>query len=101
MSFINIKGVIPPMITPFDENNKVDYGKFIENGMNLKARELYERVFPVNTAVTGKYGIAGLKYACDLLGFEGAYVRKPLIQLKDNEKIELEEILKVAKVYRG
>lgn len=45
------------MITPFDENNKVDYGKFIENGMNLKARELYERVFPLNTAVTGKYGI--------------------------------------------
>ena len=31
MAFINIKGVIPPMITPFDEDDKVDYGKFIRN----------------------------------------------------------------------
>ncbi len=69
-----------------------------EDGDFDKARELYERVFPVNTAVTGKYGIAGLKYACDLLGFAGGYVRKPLIQLKHNEKLELKEILKIAKV---
>ena len=79
----------------------IEVQKKFEEGNFEESRELYERVFPVNTAVTGKYGIAGLKYACDLLGFEGAYVRKPLIQLKDNEKIELEEILKVAKVYRG
>ena len=31
MSFISIKGVIPPMITPFDENDMVDYDKFIRN----------------------------------------------------------------------
>ena len=31
MLFINIKGVIPPMITPFDESDRVDYGKFIRN----------------------------------------------------------------------
>jgi len=52
----------------------------------------------VNSAVTGKYGIAGLKHACDLLGFEGGYVRKPLVQLKEQEKSELVEILKKAKV---
>lgn len=72
--------------------------KEFEAGNLEKARELYERVFPVNSAVTGKYGIAGLKYACDLLGFEGGYVRKPLIQLKEQEKSELVEILKKAKV---
>ena len=31
MAFINIKGVIPPMITPFDEDDRVDYGKFTRN----------------------------------------------------------------------
>jgi len=76
----------------------IEVQKRFEEGDFEKARELYEGVFPVNTAVTGKYGIAGLKYACDLLGFEGGYVRKPLIQLQDNEKIELEEILKKAEV---
>jgi 4-hydroxy-2-oxoglutarate aldolase len=76
----------------------VDVQKEFETGNLEKARALYERVFPVNSAVTGKYGIAGLKYACDLLGFEGGYVRKPLVQLKEQEKSELVEILKKAKV---
>jgi 4-hydroxy-2-oxoglutarate aldolase len=31
MVFIKIKGVIPPMITPFDEHDNVDYDKFIRN----------------------------------------------------------------------
>lgn len=67
-----------------------------EKGNNEKAMEIYERVFPVNSAVTGAFGIAGLKYACDLLGFEGGIVRKPLLQLKDEEKIKLKQILKDA-----
>lgn len=78
----------------------VEVQKEYEAGNLEKARELYERVFPVNSAVTGKYGIAGLKYACDLLGFEGGYVRKPLLQLKEQEKSELIEILKKAEVYK-
>lgn len=76
----------------------IDVQKYYEAGETEKAQELYERVFPVNSAVTGKYGIPGLKYACDLLGFEGGFVRKPLLQAKDNEKEELMKILKDAKV---
>ncbi|NYB73994.1 dihydrodipicolinate synthase family protein [Sedimentibacter hydroxybenzoicus DSM 7310] len=76
----------------------IDVQREFERGNIEKARELYERVFPVNSAVTGTYGIAGLKYACDLLGFEGGYVRKPLIQLKEHENTELIEILKKSKV---
>lgn len=76
----------------------IEIQKEFESGNTENARELYERIFPVNSAVTGKYGIAGLKYACDLLGFEGGYVRKPLLQLKENEKIELAEILKNAEL---
>jgi len=69
-----------------------------EKGNLEKAREIYERVFPVNSAVTGAFGIAGLKYACDLLGFDGGLVRKPLLQLKEDDKIKLKEILKNADV---
>ena len=74
----------------------IEIQRAFDDGNLEKAREIYERVFPVNTAVTGRYGIAGLKYACDLLGFEGAYVRRPLLQLKENEKAEVKEILKKA-----
>ena len=76
----------------------VEVQKEFEAGNVEKAREIYERVFPVNSAVTGKYGIAGLKYACDLLGFSGGLVRKPLLQLKDEEKSGLKDILIKAKI---
>jgi 4-hydroxy-2-oxoglutarate aldolase len=76
----------------------VDVQKEFELGNLDNARELYERVFPVNTAVTGTFGIAGLKYSCDLLGFEGGYVRKPLLQLKDEEKVKVKEILAKAQL---
>ncbi len=76
----------------------VDVQKEYDNGNDEKAREVYERVFPVNSAVTGKFGIAGLKYACDLLGFQGGYVRKPMLQITEDEKTALKEILSKAQV---
>lgn len=76
----------------------VDVQKEYDNGNIDKSRELYERVFPVNSAVTGPFGIAGLKYACDLLGFEGGLVRKPLLQITEDEKVKLKDILVAAKV---
>ena len=76
----------------------VDVQKEYESGNDDKARELYERVFPVNSAVTGKFGIAGLKYACDVLGFQGGFVRKPMLQITEEETASLKEILSKAKV---
>lgn len=76
----------------------VDVQKEFDKGNTEKAREIYERVFPVNAAVTGAFGIPGLKYACDLLGFNGGLVRKPLLQIKEDDKLKLKEILKDAQV---
>lgn len=64
-----------------------------ENGDHETARKTYVRVFPVNTAVTATYGVAGLKYACDLIGYEGGWVRRPLLPLKAEEKAKIREIL--------
>lgn len=69
-----------------------------DNGDWKEAREIYQRVFPINTAVTGTYGIAGLKYACDIQGYKGGAVRTPLLLLKEKEKQSIEAILKEAKV---
>ena len=64
-----------------------------EKGDHETARKIYVRMFPVNTAVTATYGVAGLKYACDLIGYEGGCVRSPLLPLKEDEKAKVKEIL--------
>ena len=61
-----------------------------------KAKETYVRIFAVNAAVTATFGIAGLKYVSDVLGYQGGFVRNPLLPLKEEEKAKLNEILKTA-----
>lgn len=74
----------------------VEIQKLYHQGKRDEARELYERVFPVNQAVTASFGVAGLKYACDLLGFRGGYVRRPLQELEEEDKRKIKEILREA-----
>lgn len=78
----------------------IDIQAEYEKGHVERAMKLFERVSPINKAVTATFGIAGLKYACDLMGFEGGYVRKPLIQIKESEKVQIQEILKAADVLK-
>jgi len=68
---------------------------FDENDFE-RAKETYVRIFPVNAAVTATFGIAGLKYVSDVLGYQGGFVRNPLLPLKEEEKAKLNEILKTA-----
>jgi 4-hydroxy-tetrahydrodipicolinate synthase len=70
--------------------------EFFEDHQHAKAREIYRRIFPVNTALTATFGVGGLKYASQLLGYEGGTVRRPLMPLKEGEKEKLREILKAA-----
>ncbi|MBQ1384406.1 MAG: dihydrodipicolinate synthase family protein, partial [Firmicutes bacterium] len=60
-----------------------------EAGKTAEAFALYQKWFPVNAAVTGKYGIAGLKYAADKNGFTGGFVRNPLLDSTEKDKAEL------------
>jgi len=46
-----------------------------------EAADLQRRMVPVNTAITARYGVAGLKAALDMLGFYGGPVRAPLLDL--------------------
>lgn len=71
----------------------VEIQTLYDRGEREKAKELYLRVFPVNHAVTATYGVAGLKYACDLVGYKGGVVRKPMLSLNDVQKEEIKDIL--------
>lgn len=42
------------------------------------AAALAERLVELNARVSGKLGVAGVKCACDLLGYRGGFVRSPL-----------------------
>lgn len=73
------------------------YEKYLRGDME-GALETYQRIFPINTAVTATYGISGLKYACALQGYRGGFVRKPLTELTEDAKKTIQEILLAAKV---
>ena len=58
------------------------------------AGEIYLKLADVNAILVGKMGPAGVKYAMDLLGYEGLYPRPPLQPLTEEEKRKVEELLK-------
>ena len=57
------------------------------------ALALYQRFFPVNAAVTGRYGVAGLKYSATQAGYTGGHVRNPLADSSATDQAELDAIL--------
>ena len=58
-----------------------------------RARESQRRLAPVARAVTVRFGIGGLKYALDLLGFEGGGVRAPLAAPDEDARREIARLL--------
>ena len=60
------------------------------------ARELQLKMIPVNQAVTAVYGVPGLKAALDMRGYFGGDPRLPLLPSSEQERSEIEAILKKA-----
>ena len=58
-----------------------------------RARELQRRLAPVARAVTVRFGIGGLKYALDLLGYVGGPVRAPLAPPGEDARREIARLL--------
>jgi 4-hydroxy-2-oxoglutarate aldolase len=68
----------------------------VRKGEFTAARDLQLKMIPVNKAVTGTYGIAGLKASMDLLGYYGGDPRPPLLPASEKEKGEIKAILATA-----
>ena len=58
-----------------------------------EAREIQVRLIEANTAVTSRWGVAGLKAAMNMMGLEGGFVRAPLLDLDDPEIERLKSML--------
>lgn len=74
----------------------VEIQQLIQAGKLSEAKALQLRMIPVNHATTTTYGISGLKYAMDLLGYKGGKTRLPLLPLKQEEKEKIRNILVTA-----
>ena len=74
-------------------NEIAETQELYDEGKQKESFELYQRMFPVNAAVTGTFGIAGLKYACDYLGYSGGHVRNPLADLSEAQREQCRAII--------
>jgi len=63
-----------------------------ENKME-EALELQQKLIEINSYVTAKMGVPGLKHALNQLGFKGGYPRRPLLELSDENKALLEKVI--------
>jgi 4-hydroxy-2-oxoglutarate aldolase len=64
-------------------------------GGDLKKAAAVQRIIaPAAAAVTAKYGIAGLKAAMEMEGFEPGIPRKPLLPLKQPQREDLVQIFR-------
>jgi len=65
-------------------------------GEFVQAESLQEKLTPLATAVTTRFGIGGLKAAMDLAGYQGGTVRSPLQSPSDEQQSEIEKLLEAA-----
>lgn len=67
-----------------------------EAGDHARARRLHDVLLPLAIAVTGTWGVAGLKAAMDAAGFRGGAARAPLLPVPPPAREELRELLERA-----
>jgi 4-hydroxy-2-oxoglutarate aldolase len=89
---LGITGIISAMAN-CSPNEIAETQELWEAGKQKESLALYQRMFPVNAAVTGAYGIPGLKYATDYLGYSGGCVRNPLVDCNEIQKEQLRGII--------
>jgi len=65
-------------------------------GEIAQAESLQEKLTPLATAVTTRFGIGGLKAAMDLAGYTGGTVRAPLQSPDDDQRAEIKKLLDAA-----
>ena len=67
-----------------------------KTGDLTEARRLHFMLSRLNNAVSGRFGLAGLKYALDLVGLYGGLPRRPLLSLNNDAKKMIREDIDVS-----
>ena len=62
-------------------------------GNSDRARDLQHQLLEAATAIVGRLGVPGVKYALDCLGYYGGPTRSPLMPLTESQKKEVDALL--------
>ncbi len=71
----------------------VQIHRLVLAGEHAQAREIHLRLIEIGKAVTGRFGVPGLKAALDLLGYTGGAPRPPLLPASDEVRNIIRQIL--------
>jgi 4-hydroxy-2-oxoglutarate aldolase len=63
-------------------------------GEQKKAREIQMRIIGVNQKIVGGYGVPGIKYALDLLGYSGGNPLPPLQPVDEKGRASIRQVLR-------
>lgn len=67
--------------------------ELVNNGKFEEARTVQKSILKLNSLVTARYGVAGLKAALDMIGYFGGEPRRPMLPLEDGPKEEIRQTL--------
>jgi len=70
------------------------YDRFVSGDME-GARELHFKLYALNRAVSGSFGVAGVKYAMELGGLHGGDPRLPLLPLKEEDQQSIRDAVEL------
>lgn len=65
------------------------------NGQIERARQIQLSLVELNSAITARFGVSGLKYALDQIGLYGGPARRPLPPLNAGARAEIDRLLPV------
>ncbi|HMG32873.1 MAG TPA: dihydrodipicolinate synthase family protein [Blastocatellia bacterium] len=77
----------------------VELFEAVAAGDHNKAKDLQRRIAPVSHAVTAGFGVAGLKVALDLAGFDGGFTRSPLGTISEADSRKIATIMKESRLF--
>jgi 4-hydroxy-2-oxoglutarate aldolase len=83
-----VNGAVLAFAAPAPQACQEIYTAWKENDP-IVAREKQQRLVDSSRIVTGKYGVPGLKHACDLNGYYGGVPRIPLLPLTVDQRVEV------------
>jgi 4-hydroxy-2-oxoglutarate aldolase len=65
-------------------------------GKYTEAKELHFKLARLNQAVSGSWGVAGVKAAMDIVGFKGGQPRHPLTAVPEPDKAQIRQAIAAA-----
>ena len=83
-----VSGAVLAFASPAPQACQEIYTAWKENDSRV-AQEKQQRIVASSRQVAGKYGISGLKYACDLNGYYGGVPRIPLLPLTAAQQADI------------